>query len=580
MINKKTNKQAVCSSLLTAVCSLFLAATSLLVNSCKDEFLNPELEKEENFTSSMTARTFSGDSLILQNPYSVTNMEDALQKIKDENPDFPIRDFAIQETHRYLKFKPNTEEEVGLLKQDSTIHYFDYRMDCEYAEGFLENRVPDADSISVYYTAVPIGKALPNVDYEVLSHLYIPEQDAYFDAVENMESYPITNVVDNTTDLFYHLLYNAFAQTGNEEELLAEPEPNARGLFSIFATKWYPGGNIKVNDDVAGVKPVTGAQVLMRQWFTVRQGITDGNGNFSTGYVRGKARYVIQWERYNYSIRNGLLFQAETKGPDVKQQSWNTTINGGDDEYHAIIHQAAHDFYYGYRFGLISPPMNNHVYNFGKQHQVKIAAKEVNGGGFTGVYSHAANELTFGIYPTIRIRMWTRPSDQIYGTTIHELTHGLHSVLDKASYDFIVHKGVTLPGHTVPINVRNSTKRLLETWPTTVEILMTERRYRTPTNQYTVYAGTANLNNFQNRTITANNHYTSGGFDLLDNVNQRVFYNNNAFPIDRVSGYIAVQLQNALINAKSWNDWRDNIKSNYNNSTEPFVDELFANWQD
>ncbi|WP_259370254.1 hypothetical protein [Marnyiella aurantia] len=40
------------------------------------------------------------------------------------------------------------------------------------------------------------------------------------------------------------------------------------------------------------------------------------------------------------------------------------------------------------------------------------------------------------------------------------------------------------------------------------------------------------------------------------------------------------QLEQALIGSALWNDWRDNMKSNYNNSTEPFVDELFANCQD
>ncbi|MBA5247529.1 hypothetical protein H1R16_04555 [Marnyiella aurantia] len=524
----------------------------------------------------MTARTFSGDSLILQNPYSVTNMEDALQKIKDENPDFPIRDFAIQETHRYLKFKPNTEEEVGLLKQDSTIHYFDYRMDCEYAEGFLENRVPDADSISVYYTAVPIGKALPNVDYEVLSHLYIPEQDAYFDAVENMESYPITNVVDNTTDLFYHLLYNAFAQTGNEEELLAEPEPNARGLFSIFATKWYPSGNIKVNDDVAGVKPVTGAQVLMRQWFTVRQGITDGNGNFSTGDVRGKARYVIQWERHNYSVRDGSFFQAETHGPNVKQQSWHTTISGGKDEYHSLIHQAAHDFYYGNRFALISPPINNHFYNFGKQTQIKIAGRLSNSGP-TSSYSHLRSEITFGLSAQVHIKDYGKPSDQVYGTTIHELSHALHSVKDRSSYNDIVQDSF-LSGNT---QVRKRNRRLLESWPTAVEILMTLERYKVRYNitNYSVYSN-YQIINYQKRKISEENLYTSGIYDMTDEIDQRRIYGSE-YPIDQVKGYTIKELENALSGARYWNDYRDKVKAMYpNKPTRPFIDELFANWQD
>ena len=99
-------------------------------------------------------------------------------------------------------------------------------------------------------------------------------------------------------------------------------------------------------------KPVVGAQVLIRQWFTVRQGITDENGNFSTSSVRGSARYILQWERYHYSIRNGSLFQAETKSAtQQKEEPWNLNITGGDDKYHALIHQAAHDYYYGHRLG-------------------------------------------------------------------------------------------------------------------------------------------------------------------------------------------------------------------------------------
>jgi hypothetical protein len=33
------------------------------------------------------------------------------------------------------------------------------------------------------------------------------------------------------------------------------------------------------------------------------------------------ARYIIQWERYNYSIRNGSFFQAELRGPVKKKKN-------------------------------------------------------------------------------------------------------------------------------------------------------------------------------------------------------------------------------------------------------------------
>lgn len=63
---------------------------------------------------------------------------------------------------------------------------------------------------------------------------------------------------------------------------------------------------------------------------------------------------------------------------------------------------------------------------------------------------------------------------------------------------------------------------------------------------------------------------------MIDNFNQRSF--GNAYPIDRVPGYTINQLENALNGANSWWKWRDNIKSQYFNTTENSLDELFNNW--
>ena len=68
----------------------------------------------------------------------------------------------------------------------------------------------------------------------------------------------------------------------------------------------------------------------------------------------------------------------------------------------------------------------------------------------------------------------------------------------------------------------------------------------------------SNSGNRQLYTTNEENHYTSAGFDMIDNFNQRDLYGIN-FPVDNVSGYNINQLQNALIGANSWNEWRDNI---------------------
>jgi hypothetical protein len=528
----------------------------------------------------------------LENPYSIKNMRLALQNLKAKKTSLTSReapidaDFDVEPNYLYVEFQPQTEAEEAVLKQDSSVVLFDYPLDYEFTDEVLDSRPALlANQFPNYYSAIKIdSETASEAQYETLEQLYIPEEDPYFGSKlsENQK-------VSEKKEIFLdQLLDEAYKLTGNERQN-TKTKTSSTAKW-IFGTKWWPSGNITIYDEVAGMnKPVVGAQVLIRQWFTVRQGITDENGNFSTASVRGSARYVLQWERYNYSIRNGSFFQAETKSAtEQKDEPWNLNITGGDDKYHALIHQAAHDYYYGHRFGLDSPPKNNHLYSFGIQRQMKIAARESAPWGVPSSFSHLRNDLFYGLFAQIHIKAFGRPSDAVYGTTIHELTHAQHSVLDRSSYDNLV-RDAYFNGATA---LENRNKRLLETWPTTVEIMMTLDRYKTKFNnpKYSY-----RLTNLQDQTINYDNHYTSGGYDMIDDFNQRIIrdalgnirYGSNGLPlqnltlpIDNVSGYTLKELQDALIGARLWGQWKDNIKNKYANPTEIYLDELFNNWQD
>ncbi|MFV0379083.1 MAG: hypothetical protein ACK5JD_17470 [Mangrovibacterium sp.] len=144
--------------------------------------------------------------------------------------------------------------------------------------------------------------------------------------------------------------------------------------------------------------------------------------------------------------------------------------------------------------------------------------------------------------------------------------------MDKNSYNNLVWDGYI---SDAILNDQNpGDVRTLETWATTVEIIFALDRYKNKFSQ----PGYEYLNhNFQFLKTTANRFYTSAGFDMIDVINQRSLYGAD-YPIDRVSGYTVVQLENGLKGAKSWNEWRDNIKARNNNPTESSVDELFNNW--
>jgi hypothetical protein len=110
-------------------------------------------------------------------------------------------------------------------------------------------------------------------------------------------------------------------------------------------------------------------------------------------------------------------------------------------------------------------------------------------------------------------------------------------------------------------------KSLLDTWATTVEIMFALKIYKEDSNQLDY--SYRNSTNYQNLMISDEIHYTSGGYDMIDTINQRDDPNfgnqSQAYPIDRVSGYTLKELEGALDGARSWYQWRDNIKNKYTN---------------
>ncbi|SHF55779.1 hypothetical protein SAMN05444483_101584 [Salegentibacter echinorum] len=616
----------------------------LLLYSCeKDEldFIDPsaeEIQNEENFSNfrrkvenpytisnmqtaldSITKRVKGGK---LQ---SAAGKKAAALKTKSISPNM-----------LYIQFTPKTLEQEGLLKQDSTLALIDYPLGYEYQEAWFKNRAKLKEGeIPTYYTSVAIDRKLPKgVPHKVLAEMYLPQEDKSLEGRRSL----YRNSNNEIGDLVDVLLNQAFKQTGNEGldglgilKKEGETQSESKLLGVGIGSKWHPEGTLRIWDDHIGSTtkttkiligyetypcgnrggtlyggddntaglipldgepctrpiwkyketktqgsyvPLEGAQVLLRDTFTIGNEITNSDGYFSFDRLRGKKRYIIQWERYEYSIRNGSLFQAETRGPK-RNSRWDHDIKGGDDEYHGMIHLGAYDYYYGNRFGLTSPPTN-----FFTGRQMKIAAREINGGSTGSSYSHIKNDLSLGIAAQIHIKAWSRSSDRIYGTTVHELAHAAHSIVDRGSYDNIVRDAYIIPWQGGA--VKNNNRRLLETWAKTVEIIFALKRYRddagNPAYAYFTQDNGFNLNNYQRVRITDENHYTSGGYDMIDDFNQRAEYSSSSYPIDRVENYTLKQLEDALVGAKSWHQWRDNIKSKYSNSTEIHLDELFNNW--
>lgn len=454
----------------------------------------------------------------LKNPYSVENMQKAWENLKKSNATGRIAgdEVEIRTTHLYIKFKPHSEEELDVLKNDSTLILYSYPLDYEIEEGGSFYHDPEVPiGLPTYqYASVKDGKNLPKIDYEIISELYIPEEDQQLNSESASER--------TSGDFFVNALVDeALRITDNlDEKTITNGKIQGR-------SSWRPAGRVQIYDNThQSVMGVHGAKVRARRWYTTYVGYTDRNGNFScNGTFKRDANYSIQWERQDYDIRSGTLGQAIYNGPK-SSSSWFPTIWGGEQRMFAIVHQAAHDYYYGPRLGLKPPPTN-------AVHKTAVKISVYNKPNENSNGSHCADCKFLGIMS--RLYVWNNGGDAqtIYGTSIHELAHASHWELG-------------------PYLWPPTEDRLKETWARGVQWGIGNIRYpgyRPP------YFG----------------EYTGLIEDLVDPA--------NASGYDQVGGYTLLQIERVLGACLTYNDLEGELRNRYGNNTENNLPALFTFWR-
>ncbi len=490
----------------------------LVVLSCKnDQQVNPS-SKETAVSSLVLGKK-------LENPYLVDNMKKAYQNIKALATSGRIKDenITIQTTHLYLKFKPKDEKQFAILKADSTFDWYEYPLDYEITQTGSYYRDPSIPAgIPTYqYTAVPATKMLPEgVEYEVLAQLFIPDENK----IENTSSARIAS-----DEFVSALVDEAFKITGNYSTKSAR----------ITASSWRPAGKIRVWDDViSNWRAVEGVEVKARRWFTTHKGYTNSNGDYSCdGTFQRDANYSLDWERYEFALREGWLDGANINGPK-REGNWNLDFNAGASMFHARVFMAGYHYYYKDIKGLRRPPQNGTLNT-----QMHIRCYDEVNDDSNG--SHKEERRFLGLGSQIKIYNPQNSIQQIYAITIHELAHASHWNMWRNGEDF-----------------DNSEKKVKESWARGVQWELTRMVWST-------YPGGP----------TIRPDYTQVVVDMIDPNYPAIDQNlTNGLWNDNVEGYTIRQIEDALQGKKTWNEWRDNIKNSYDNATENNLDALFANW--
>jgi len=229
-------------------------------------------------------KTASGLGEKLENPYSLPNMKRAIQLLMSVAPEAGFPDaIDLSPTHLYVRFLPVDYEEMQVLEQDSTLLYdpvpfgYENSMELDY---YHDPEIPE-NKITWQYAFVPNDYSFPDVQYEILEEIYMPEDSE--DELETL-AMKITGNLEN--------------EVVNGHELMSS-NLNDKELLGLFSKRFNPSGTIRVQNSFGGSVPLRRAAIYIKTlWWN---DVTHTNDN-SYYFVNRRYKHtssVKLWNRNN-----------------------------------------------------------------------------------------------------------------------------------------------------------------------------------------------------------------------------------------------------------------------------------------
>lgn len=504
--------------------SLIVTMFLFVMVSCRDDFdehSNPDLQVENSMAESLANSSISNPIVLgekLVNPYSLDVMRKALNELNS------LKKSSISEikaTHLYVRFKPQDEAEFNEIAWDNTILYYPFPLDYEIVEDgdFYQDPSIEDGKPTFQYCVFKIGQKIPNVEYEVLDSCYILEETNVVEeeGVELSKSFEVVN--------------------GDWKQL----EKIALGIAEIedspmsISKNWLPTCTLRYYDDSKrAVVPIEGVQVRCRNNLMIStQRCTDSEGYAKFDHKSGKVDYFIHWQRDKFKVRpnTGLNEAVTTLKKNTKSRIDVTFYKNSSDwpnEWkYAHVFRPAYTYVYGNIDGLSRPAAN-----------LTLRVKDWEDYRDAGGCSPRDN----GSHSDIHIyNLNSHSSDFIYGTVIHEIAHYSHRTgLLQSDYLF---------------SLVNSA--LIEGWAVGVENYLTSKSY--PGYRFFKF-------------YDPGAPYSEIVTNMIEGSDRNYIKVTNQV-------YTITEIERTLKTARSWTEWRNNVKSYYPlKNNEKYIDKLFADW--
>ncbi|MFY0689135.1 MAG: hypothetical protein JXQ90_18340 [Cyclobacteriaceae bacterium] len=570
------------------------------------------------------------------NPYTPDKMQMAFDSLKAKlYQNFPGARVTTEEieidltpNNKYIRYLPADTLEYDSLMGYEDIAFFNYPIDLPVVQqGEYEPEPDNAEGFSWLYAVVPMDFEFPSFEHEVINDVFIPDypeitqvqpeeesartlNDA---SVDSLEAYGLLMGVE-----LYSLYLSGHMSEAEADEYLALLEGDESAfddedsqtertiqstwdsfieslksvkkysLLDLFVTpayakkanpvkwcytciwnkSWTPNGTVRFkynNGSFDRTVPMKGATVVINYSLRTARVSTSYDGKFSAGKKFGTSvNYKLEYTHKKFDIKRGsnlYVYKTNLKTntrTDNLVYTFDLANNGGriegEKELAATVFVAANYFHEQVKYRRPG--------SFG----IRIST-----GRGTGTHSAWKNFIPFGnpikIYGKTN-RGTTKTVRTVFGTTLHEMGHASHFWLDRS-----------LPNAFM---TRNDEMTILkESWAEYIEQDLTSIWFR---NYITSGSSARNITftqmNRANSDGGRDGKYTSLFFDLADTNDQSQNGSIQDMPRDRVQRYTFIQMQAALTNASSMNQFRDRLMGLYSNNTEQHVPALLNSYRD
>ena len=508
---------------------LYLLIIFTLVISCqKEENFMTEIPEYENPSESksieeiLTSKAVIGKKL--PNPYSVDIMKQAFNNLKMETKSGLSED-CIEATHHYIVFKPSCHAHYRSLIMDEELDFYPYPLDHEVSDGWVVLDPDPEYSTNGYqhrWGYVPVEKDLSHIEcpYEILYDIYAPDEEVY------------------TKSLISESLYEQLEQ---EAHAICGME-----LVPISATKAEdvtPSGNITYRDSTLQMYTgCYGMSVRANRLTKKAYGHCDENGDFvCDDSFKYNWTYNVYFSRTDFEMRRDtsneeffLKFSGYHGPLNLVFRSYDPSSEYYDCVFYCEILKAACQYYYGDIYGLERPPMKDELSDRLYIH----ACRYSDSGGASGYFYSNERRPHISIFRDNSDGR--RASIEVFGSVIHELTHGVHwKKLGNDSF--------------------NSSEDIVK------ESLTRAIQWYLTTNTYNGYT----------YTLSYNNIYTGLIKDMIDDDG---ICCGNPSVSENISGFNIVELENYFTYDLSYNYIRILIENNSDVNTNE-LERLFDYWK-